>query len=125
MNYIVKINESISDVVLNSTGDLSNWDAILTANNFVDWCPTLTAGQSLTIPDSFVNTNPNNTRQLQTYPACNNSIPDVYDVINNYINPPLFPWILMTGFWDNTGIWVNTARWNVPQIRMTTEILGQ
>ena len=73
--YTVKASESISDVVLNATGSLKNWDSILTANNLTDWTPILSVGQQIFIPDGI-----NTTLQLQSnvqriltkYPACNN-----------------------------------------------------
>jgi len=74
--YTVKVGEDISDVILNSTGSLLNWDAILQANNFTDWTPILSVGQQIFIPDGV-----NTTLQLQSnvqrilakYPACNNA----------------------------------------------------
>jgi phage tail protein X len=74
--YTVKIGESFSDICLNSTGSLLNWDAILQANGINDWTPSLSVGQQIYIPDG-VNTTlqlqSNVQRILSKYPACNNS----------------------------------------------------
>ena len=72
MNYIIKQGESIGDAVLNATGSINNLSAILEANDFTDWTPTLTVGQSIYIPGTVI-IQPNNLRKLQSYPACNNS----------------------------------------------------
>lgn len=71
-NYIVKEGETITDVVLNTTGSIDNWNAILEANSFTDWVPSLIAGQSIIIPDTVV-IQTNVLREMQIYPACNNS----------------------------------------------------
>lgn len=72
MNYTVKNGESITDVVLNSTGTLDNWEEILDINGFDTWTPFLLVGQIITIPnDAAIQTNTLN--QLKVYPACNNS----------------------------------------------------
>ena len=80
--YIVQAGETIGDVVLNSTGNYNNWDAILTANGFTDWTPDLVPGQVIQIPDSIVNVDANNLAQLQTYPAANNIFGGIYTLIN-------------------------------------------
>lgn len=71
MVYVVKNNESIVDVCLNSTGDLNSWQAILELNSFNEWNPTLLNGQILEVPGIINNLNYN---QLQLYP------------INNFVN---------------------------------------
>ena len=71
-NYIVKNGETITDCVLNSTGSLDNWEAILEANSFSSWTPSLSVGQSIIIPDSVI-IQPNVKAILDIYPACNNS----------------------------------------------------
>ena len=107
--YIVQEGMSIFDVTLNATGTLVNLDAILTANNFTDWTPTLISGQSISIPDG-VTTDLNVTRQLSTYPSVNNLTGQIINDINNVFDTiPL--WILLTGFWNDYGLWVDTAFW--------------
>ena len=54
MNYIVRNGETFSDVCLNATGDINQWEVILKANNFTDWVPDLYPGQSIYIPDSAI-----------------------------------------------------------------------
>src|ERR1017187_5263167 len=66
--YTVKNNESIVDVCLNSTGDLSSWETILNLNGFTDWNPDLYNGQVLQVP---IVINPINYQQLQLYPVNN------------------------------------------------------
>ena len=91
--YTVKVGEDISDVILNSTGSLLNWDAILQANNFTDWTPILSIGQQIFIPDGV-----NTTLQLQSnvqrilakYPACNNSQNSLSQVQQNNNNPIIY-----------------------------------
>jgi hypothetical protein len=76
-NYIVNIGETITDVLLNSTGtignvsNINNWQLILDANNFDTWTPALTAGQIIIIPDS-VQIQTNVLNELQNNKACNN-----------------------------------------------------
>jgi hypothetical protein len=70
-NYIVKTGETITDVCINATGTINNWDKILAANDFEDWIPILTAGQSLIIPDD-VEIQTNVLLAMQITPACNN-----------------------------------------------------
>jgi len=48
--YVVRGGETIKDVVINATGTIDNWDAILTANDFTDWVPSLRVGQKVIIP---------------------------------------------------------------------------
>ena len=66
--YIVKNNENIVDVCLNSTGDLSSWETILNLNGFTDWNPELYNGQILQVPIVINNIN---YQQLQLYPVNN------------------------------------------------------
>ena len=107
--YIAKQGMSINDVVLNATGSLVNLDAVLTANNFTDWTPNLSIGQSITIPDGLT-IDLNVTRQLATYPAVNNLTDAILSDINTIFDTlPL--WILYTGFWNDAGLWVDTAVW--------------
>lgn len=108
--YTVQVNETIRDVVINSTGSMKNWDAICQANGFLTWTPTLVAGQSVIIPDS-VSIDTNTQENRSSYPANNGTVPGylqilqtVWDIINNR-------WILRTGFWDNSGIWINSDVW--------------
>jgi hypothetical protein len=107
--YIVQEGMSIFDVTLNATGSLINLDAILTANNFMDWTPTLVSGQSITIPDG-VTSDLNVVRQLATYPSVNNITGKIINDINNIFD--IIPlWILLTGYWNDNGLWVDAAFW--------------
>jgi phage tail protein X len=109
-NYIVKQGESITDVVLNSTGSLSNWDTVLEANGFTDWVPDLAAGQAVVIPDT-VNIDANTKRQLATYPACNASVNDVLNKIGAVFSTMENNWILATTFWNDKAIWIDLKTW--------------
>lgn len=75
--YTINQGETIGDAVLNSTGIIGNWDSILTANYFDNWCPNLYAGLTLQIPDT-VETNTQNLSELGSYAANNLSVADVY-----------------------------------------------
>ena len=84
--YIVRNGESLSDVCLNATGSLNNWSAILSANGFLTWTPTLLAGQSIIIPDSGI-MQPGVKNILGLYPSNNRSIAaDLSSQINDLIN---------------------------------------
>lgn len=109
-NYIVKVGETIGDIVMNATGSFSNWDIILTANGFTDWTPLLYAGQSVFIPDN-VAVDQNTKRQLASYPASNISVNDVYDKIDAIIAQLNDNWILETGSWNDNAIWIDTKQW--------------
>lgn len=109
--YTVKPGETITDVVANSTGNIGNWDAILTANNFADWTPQLVAGQVIQIPDALVTVDQNVQRQLATYPICNSSVTDVFAQIANIVSLLTDNWILMTGFWNDNALWFDTKNW--------------
>lgn len=103
---------TIGDVVLNSTGDITNWSDILNQNGFNTWTPLLYAGQKVAIPAS-VNMNLNNYRGLNTYPANNNSVPDIYEQINIIFDTMnLDVWILAEGIWNGKGIWTADGLWN-------------
>lgn len=110
MKYIVNQGESISDVCLNSTGSITNLDAILTANGFDDWSPILTAGQSIIIPDN-VTYDYNTLNQLSTYKAVNNMTDNIINKINTIINTIINNWILLTGNWNDNGFWLDSAYW--------------
>jgi phage tail protein X len=72
MIYIVKNGEQISDVVMNATGNISNWEAVLKANGFTEWVPVLYPGQKITIPNNaIIQTGVKSI--LINYPANNNS----------------------------------------------------
>jgi hypothetical protein len=109
-NYIVKVGETIGDVVMNATGSFSNWDLILSANGFTTWTPDLQAGQAVLIPDN-VAVDQNTQRQLSSYPAANNTVNDVFDQIDNLINQLADNWILTTGFWNDNALWIDTKFW--------------
>jgi hypothetical protein len=97
--------------VLNATGSLTNWEAILNANNMTDWVPVLTIGQQIIIPDGLA-LDQNTIRQLKTYPACNNVSNAVYNQINSIFDTLTGVWILTTGFWDDGATWKDTEPWN-------------
>ena len=84
INYIVKPNESITDVSLNATGTTANWELILKANNFNTWTPQLITGQVLIIPKNVI-IQPNNLRNINKYPVCNNLTTRIINLINNII----------------------------------------
>lgn len=114
--YFVRNGEQITDIISNSTGDITNWDAICGANNF-DWDELLFAGQKITIPNG-VTMNLNNYRGLNTYPANNNSVPDIYEqlfaIFDLMINPIPPDWILSNpqGQWNDVNhFWRDTAEW--------------
>lgn len=83
-NYIVKEGETITDVVINSTGSIDNYDIILEANSFNDWTPSLYAGQSIVIPDT-VTIQSNILSIMANYPVCNNINTDVTSQIDTII----------------------------------------
>lgn len=106
---------TIGDVILNPTGDIANWSDILDTNNFDTWTPDLYAGQIITIPNT-ASINLNNFRGLNTYPANNFSVPDIYNQINaifGLLNNPVEDWILAInrGFWEDIGYWRDGAVW--------------
>jgi hypothetical protein len=68
MEYIIKHNESIIDVCLNSTGGLSSWNDIIDLNSLSDWTPKLYDGQVLQVP---IIINDVTYQQLQLYPVNN------------------------------------------------------
>ena len=109
--YTVRVNETIGDVVMNSSGSIENWDLIVQNAFFSEWVPSLFAGQQIPIP-STINLNSNVYRSLNAYPANNFSVPDIYNQID-----ALFalldndPWILATSFWRDIGIWQDEKFW--------------
>lgn len=115
--YIVKEEESILDVVENSTGarigpnGVDNWEIIVTANNFDTWTPDLVAGQVITIPDDQVDLDPNILRQLQTYPVCNNLDEDVLDQLTTIMGILTNNWILSAGRWNVKALWLPNGLW--------------
>lgn len=110
--YMVKVGESITDVVENATGSLSNWDAVLTANGFDNWTPDLAPGQVLQIPDALVAIDGNTKRQLAVYPVSNNCLNDIPAQITTLFNLFADNWILQTGFWNDNAIWTADGIWN-------------
>ena len=78
MIYTVRSGETLSDVILNSTGSILNWEDILNANGFTDWSPELYVGQQIIIPDDIIGQS-NVKNVLDTYPANNNSIASDFD----------------------------------------------
>lgn len=85
-NYIVKQGETITDVVINATGQLQdNWEKVLNANNYTEWVPDIVAGQSIIIPDDVV-FQENNLRNLKNYPICNSQPSDISEQFSNIVN---------------------------------------
>lgn len=110
-SYPVQPGQTIRDVVLNATGNIANLDDILTANNFDDWNPTLTAGQVITIP-ATVMIDANQLNLLTAYPVCNNAPVDYLTLIDDLFNVLSGNWILSTGFWNPDAVWTPTGLWN-------------
>ena len=83
--YAVRTGESISDVCLNATGSLDNWESILNANGFTDWTPELFPGQQIIIPDTVEIQN--NILVVTTkYPANNAAgISNLFSLIDQFI----------------------------------------
>jgi hypothetical protein len=119
-NYTVRVGETIRDVIINATGSIiatdpsgnivDNWDLILDANGFTDWTPDLIPGQQIVIPDT-VFIDQNTLTDKITYPA-NNSVVNgflnlIYEIWSLLINN----WILLTGFWNDGGVWIDTDNW--------------
>lgn len=109
-NYLVKEGETITDVVLNSTGSLLNWDTILTENGTTDWNPDLIPGQTIVIPET-VSVDNNTQRELATYPAANNLTEDILTKIEQVFSIIYNNWILSTGFWNDQALWFDTKTW--------------
>lgn len=109
--YTVREGETFSDAIMNSTGNISNWDAILSANGFSDWVPVLTTGQLIIIPDGLI-TDTNVIRQLTKYPANNTGPYDLNNQINSLSDLIANNWILKNGYWNDNGIWIDSATWN-------------
>lgn len=116
MSYIVQPGESIWDVTLNATGSLhaaaslDNLDAVLEANDMEDWVPDIFPGQVIAIPDTAV-PDLNALRSLQAEPLCNNSVSDILEKIIVTFDLFTSNWILTTGFWNDSAIWIDTKTW--------------
>ena len=80
--YTVKSGETISDVVMNGSGDITEWFNIIDANNYNDWCPILSVNQIVNIPNKK---NSQVVKELQLEP-CNNRTIDISDQINSLIS---------------------------------------
>lgn len=80
--YTVLQNQSISDCILNSCGDITAWSDFLNSNFLADWVPNLFSGQILQVPDN-TNTNVGNISALTDYPANNFSFSDIYNQIDD------------------------------------------
>ena len=86
MIYIVRNGENISDCILNATGSLLNWQAVLDANGFTEWVPEIQVGQQIIIPDNAI-LKPDIKTALTKYPANNGSnIGDLEIKIMTFIN---------------------------------------
>lgn len=68
--------QNITDVILNSLGDIGAWSDFLNANGFNEWNPSLYSGQILQVPID-VNANTDIIKALALYPAVNFSVPDI------------------------------------------------
>lgn len=116
--YSVRQGEGIGDVTMNSSGDFQNLDLITQYAFFDTWTPILYNGQQIPIP-STINLNSNNYRALNTYPANNFSVPDIYNQIDAlFASMDLTDrWILRFGYWlDSNNIvgdslWEDTDHW--------------
>lgn len=108
--YSMKEGETITDMLLNTTGDLVNWDIITNTNEFGTWTPELQTNQKVLNANEI--TQNNNISLFKRYPLCNNlNIGDLNDKIDDLINNFANVWILRTGYWDDSGLWVDTANW--------------
>lgn len=86
-NYICSDGETILDVCVNATGTPNNLEAIISANNFNTWCPELTQGQIIIIPDN-VEMQPNNLLFLNNNPVsdCGFIAKDTAEQLLNELN---------------------------------------
>lgn len=107
--YKVRYGETIGDVIMNASGNIQNWSLVLDSNSF-DWIPQLTAGQVVAIPNSVIQ-DLNTFRALTVYPANNNSENDIYNQIDAIFVLLNDLWILANGFWNDQGLWFDTAFW--------------
>jgi hypothetical protein len=83
-NHIVQTGEQFSDILLNTTGDPNNWDAMLTANDFDSWTPSLLPGDNIVV--AYDAKQENIQRELEIYPVCNFAgIPDLDTQFNELI----------------------------------------
>jgi hypothetical protein len=108
--FVVQAGMSLWDVVINSTGTLANLDLVLGINGLTDWTPELFAGQEIIIPDSSV-VDQNALFQFLDYPVCNNSVDDIDTQVQDLEDVFTNNWILATDFWNDQGIWIDTAVW--------------
>jgi hypothetical protein len=115
-DYIVGVGETVRDVIINSSGSFgngssnANWDVIATGNEWDDWTPSLSPGESIAIPDNvYIDTNTQ--RNRQTYPANNTSVIGYLTIILAVWGLLINNWILLTGFWNDGGIWIDTDNW--------------
>lgn len=74
--YISKDGETVTDIILNSTGNLFNWDLILNANNLTDWTPEINSGQVFIIP-SDAKIDLDVLADLVAHSLCNRSVNDL------------------------------------------------
>jgi len=89
LTYLVNNGETISDVVINATGSLTNWSSFLDLNGFDDWTPTLVAGETLEAPvvsDTLTQSILNNNRIVNTSVANVNTLIDNFIVLLNEAN---------------------------------------
>lgn len=79
-DYKVKAGESLHDVVINSTGDISNIQLIMDANRLYSWTFDMSTITTVTVPDG-VNYNRNVLNDVIYRPVCNLRINDFADQI--------------------------------------------
>ena len=109
-NYIARDGETITDVILNATGSLFNWDAILNANNLTDWTPDVISEQAFIIPDGVV-IDSDALADLVVRSLCNRSVNDLQAKIDAIfaimataapVTVPIFGEVVVNGSKDYT-----------------------
>ena len=114
--YIILQGDSITDAILNLSGNLKFWDSFLNENKIADWTPNLLVGQKIKLPTGTL-IDQNTTRQLAIYPASNGiydngaEITKIEDQISSAVGTLPNLWILATGYWNDQGIWIDTSLW--------------
>ena len=110
--YTILQGDSITDAILNLSGNLQYWNSFLNANGLADWTPTLLVGQKIKLPAGIM-IDQNTTRQLSVYPASNGIFngSSIEDLISAVIMSLPYVWILETGNWNDSGVWIDTKNW--------------
>jgi len=116
-NYTAKAGETITDVILNTTGSLIYWPQFLDANNLDTWTPYINAGDILIIPDVLADQN--TTRDLAIYPASNGLFnpadinAQIAAITSLFIGgASSLSWILAKKTWNDTAQWIDSQAWN-------------